>query len=858
MAIRQVVLVGHTHHDVGYTASPRLVDRAHREMVGAVLDLCDQPPHEGPAAFRWTFEVARPVLEYWRRARAPERQRLAAACRSGRVAVTGGYLNMTQLIGRSELDGAYARLGELRAAGIHPRTEQHGDVNGIGWATVEAMTEAGLSRLVMALNPDHGRPPFRQPTGFWWEGQSGRKVFTWLSTHYGVGEEWGIVDGDARLAEAEIARFIGQLEARDDYPYDLALVHAANDNRWPTDRFVEVVRWWNARHGDVPMRTATIDQALDILESQARDHPLPTVRGEWADWWAHGHGSTAQEVAVAREARRFGAASRASLAISRLRRTDPAQVALSDVVGYRRAPYRLRSDAELAALDNQAAEALLLFDEHTWGSWETYSAPSSTFSRSHWNAKASFAYEAWDLARAGAVEGLARLAQAASGKPPVAKPVTGQAVPPTAEPASEPTAEPASAAAAAATTTAAEPAAVVFNPSGAERREVVEVEVATHRRERLLARVGPWGLAVQPLPRAPRRRPGAEVAHGPWVARLEAGAGGVTSLVDSRTGREWVDGAFDCPLGALVAEAPRPGHPMFQDPKRFRPEDPGPVFDRQVASASGPPEVLEGDGWAALVWQSALTPAAAGQPQTRARSTLTLGGDWLGLDVELAKPPVLAHESLHVAFPFRVDGARFLIEGAGAVFAAEAEQLPDTCKDWYSIQQAVGVSGAAAGVLWASLDAPLVQVGDFQTGKWSRRLAVKGGLVTSWLANNLHFTNFQASQDASGRYRYRFGLAEAPLTHADVRRFGQLFDPGLQAATMPDPPSWEGPSGLTVEPAEAVAGEPRLEADGRVVVRLRNLTGRRLRARAQFAGPHGHTADAVLEPHAAATVELAG
>src|SRR5687767_9744154 len=115
MTIRQILLVPHTHHDVGYTNSPRIIDEMHARIVDRVLDLA-LPAGDGPAAFRWTFEAARPVLRFLREAR-PERQALLVdLARRGRLAVTGGYLNMTQLPGTEEFDAAYALLAELREA----------------------------------------------------------------------------------------------------------------------------------------------------------------------------------------------------------------------------------------------------------------------------------------------------------------------------------------------------------------------------------------------------------------------------------------------------------------------------------------------------------------------------------------------------------------------------------------------------------------------------------------------------------------------------------------------------------------------------------------------------------------------
>jgi hypothetical protein len=806
--IRQILLVPHTHHDVGYTASPRVVDGLHREIVGEVLRLAGQSATAGPDRFRWTFEVARPVLRFLAEASPAEVAELRRLAAEGVVSVTGGYLNMTQLPSAAEFDAGYELLARLRAAGLEVRTEQHGDVNGIAWGTVEAMRRAGLSRLVMALNPDHGRAPYEQPTGFWWEGASGQRIFVWLSTHYGIGEEWGIVDGDTGLALARIRDFVKHLAARADYPYDVAVVHAANDNRWPTARFRDVVGAWNAEHPDVPMRTATIDEALDLLEAQATGAPV--ARGEWSDWWSHGHGSTAREVAVYREARTFARAAQSAFGLARLR--GEGEPALAEVIGYRRGPVRRRADervlAELAALD----EELLLFGEHTWGSWETYSKPQSTFSHSHWNAKAGMAYAAWDRARDLAVEGLFRLAAG-----PDAAPAAG---------------------------------VLVANYSERERHEPVEAEIDGRWRARTVARVPAFGTAVLPVPAPPAEEPGTSLTRGRYRAVVDPARGGVVSLVDTRTGRELVDAAAAHGLGALVVEEVAPGarHPMLDvGPKLFHPDHPGPEFVHRAAAGEDGPAVRRWADCAQLSW----TGAAPGVPAVTTTLTLYDDLDVIDLDVDLVKPARLGPESIFVAFPFAVRDPRFLLETAGAVYEAGREQLPDTSQDWYSIQHAVGVNGAAGGVLWGSLDAPLVQVGGLHTGRWARHLEVRGGHVNSWLMNNLHFTNFQAQQDGTRRYRYRFVPAECPLTAEDVAVFGRdLLEP--LAARQYAGPLTTAPTGLRVEPAEAVLAELRPVAGG-VRVRLRNPGRAPVDAAVSWAGarhevrvPVGGTADVSL------------
>lgn len=752
--IRRLLLLGHTHHDVGYTNSPRIIDGMHAQIVREVLRLADQDTAapKAPDRFRWTFEVARPVLEFLRTATPAETARLRDLAADGTVAVTGGYLNMTQLPDLAEFQAAYRSLRRIHDAGITVRTEQHGDVNGIAWGVADAMLDVGIDRLVMALNPDHGRAPLEQPSMFWWEAPSGRRLLTLLSTHYGFGEEWGIVDGDVALAEQRILAFVERLDARDDYPFDTAVVHAGNDNRWPTALFTRVVRHWNDRHPDIPMETATIDTAMDALAAQA-PADLPVLRGEWADWWSHGHGSTAREVAVYREARRFALSARAAFDLARER--GEGEPALATVLGYRRGPVRVRDDAELATTFDRVDEELLLFGEHTWGSWETYSKPHSHFSHSHWNAKAAFAYGAWDLARDLNIEALYRLA--ASGSHP--EPADG---------------------------------VLIANLSDRPRREAVEAEVGGTRRVTLVAEVPASSVVVLPTPAAePAATAGTTVEAGRFRATVDPERGGVVSLVDLRTGRELVDAHAAHGLGAVVAEtvtAAGRSHAIFDDPKNFNPGFPGPEFERSHAESTSSPETIETDAYARIRWSSDLPGSLT------ATHTLTLYRelDDIDLAVHIAKPERFAPESLFVAFPFAMDRPQFLLETAGAVFAADSEQLPDTSKDWYSVQHAVGVRSAEGGpaVLWGTVDAPLVQLGGFHTGKWARTLDAPVGHVNSWVMNNLHFTNFQARQEFTGTLHYRFRPAEAKDTadlRADIAAFGADLALPLHARSYAGP-----------------------------------------------------------------------
>jgi len=99
--------------------------------------------------------------------------------------------------------------------------------------------------------------------------------------------------------------------------------------------------------------------------------------------------------------------------------------------------------------------------------------------------------------------------------------------------------------------------------------------------------------------------------------------------------------------------------------------------------------------------------------------------------------------------------------------------------------------------------------------------------------NNLHFTNFQARQDGTWKYRYRF--RPATPTAAEVQRFGRDLLHPLQARTYLGPVAFSGGSGLTVEPADRLLAELRPVGEG-VRIRLRNLTARPVPASVRWNG----------------------
>ena len=75
------------------------------------------------------------------------------------------------------------------------------------------------------------------------------------------------------------------------------------------------------------------------------------------------------------------------------------------------------------------------------------------------------------------------------------------------------------------------------------------------------------------------------------------------------------------------------------------------------------------------------------------------------------KLPVRTPEGLHFGFEFNVPDAMVRINSPMAVVEPEVDQLPGACKNWFSVERWVDVANADYGVTWATVDAPLVEMG---------------------------------------------------------------------------------------------------------------------------------------------------
>jgi hypothetical protein len=145
---------------------------------------------------------------------------------------------------------------------------------------------------------------------------------------------------------------------------------------------------------------------------------------------------------------------------------------------------------------------------------------------------------------------------------------------------------------------------------------------------------------------------------------------------------------------------------------------------------------------------------------------------WLDIEYRLNKMEARGIESLYFTFPVGLDHPAFHYEAGGAVVEGEREQLPNACRDYYSVDVWADLSDATRGLTLATPDAPLVLWGGFTVGAYAERHTADRPLLISWAMNNKWHTNFRHSQPGEIRFRYRLWPHPSPFDRVQAERFG--------------------------------------------------------------------------------------
>jgi len=635
---------------------------------------------------------------------------------------------------------------DFRRQGIPVRSAMVVGVNGVASALIDLLAPSGIPYLFVVSSDLRGFSPLPRSSAVWWESPSGERLLVWNAASLYEARQLGI-GRNVATAQELVGEYLARLE-RQEYPYDFLVFpipgerHASNAGA--DGSLSAFIQAWNEQAGDSlpPMEFALPSTVLSHVEREYGDS-LRVIRGEWVDWWADGVASSAYETALQRRTHALAnVAERLTAGLS-----------------------MLEKDSICPSQDlRETFWNLALFDEHTWGSVESVSAPSSLASRAQWNAKAGFVYRATHLARDIVQSACEQLADYV---------------------------------------TATEDGVLVCNPLAWRRDAYVHlprrgldtslslIDVATgtptpkwiteqgvsfvvRDLPPLGYKVYRWASPVS-FPDSVLRTEGTTLENRYYRLAVDPTTGMITSWFDKELGRELLDERSDYGLGQVLTEriASEQGRDALYETVGSplngsgRPKNNTP-FVRTSASVARLRSGKQSPLAASLVSEF----VADGCRRVTQEVTLYEHSRWIDLDITLDKIAVETPESVYIVFPLFVPGGTARFDATLGDVRAGLDTLRGSCHDWHFIQRWVDFSNASFGVTVASPDAPLAQFGRINTGRWQRDFVPKSTTFYSWVINTYWHTGYRASQDGELRFRYRLTSHSGDFNPVAAARFG--------------------------------------------------------------------------------------
>jgi len=782
--IEEILLVHHSHLDVGYTHSQPILWELQQEYLTQVVSWLEDTvsDSEAGAAPKWTCEATEPVLRWIDRSPSSLIDRFFALCRTGRVGLTALRWHTTPLADAASLRRLLDGKRRLEAiSGLRIEVACQFDVTGVPWRLADELLDHGVDFFVMATNIHLGRVAGPRPGLFLWQAPSGRHLRVLNGNHYTMFDQllYAWDDSVDRMKEGwtEYEAFL-QSQA---YPHDfIALSSTCSPIMWdnaPPNPFMPgLIKRWNGGQGRPSIRYATLG---DVRHRATRidDRDLPILRGDWTDFW------------------NFGCAS-APIATGLNRRSKPL----------------LQAAALVASTENEqrvlvrAADAIDLYDEHTFGYYD--SRPSHPQAQTTELLKQALAHEGHELVSFALMSALDNLANnpaedcggdrmlivnTSDTAVEVALPVRDGAL------------------------------AIPFRDSERTYRAsrlsydnrpwVAYDPVMTSRKSMVNLPASSW--AVQSARRLSTEHPDADrivhrsshsvshirtqnfvtlsevvsdeatVDNRHYKLTYQPTTGRVISLFDKATQRELLAAEG---LGFFTFVRERPDALIDGERSAFYKRDLArekydrscwvpwqPVHERATKVLNCVVKVDEGSFRIVRELQA--------QGVLYLKETLRLDADdpliRLRSEIELLPDP--APQSVYYGFSLALDaGWEAAFDSAGIAIKLDEDQLPGSCRNWVTAENYAAIWDGFGGVALFVDEAPMVQIGGFNfRAPMDHVERVKNPMLLAWPVSNYWDTNFPRTQP--GRMVFNYGLSgiSAPELTEIGRRARAFRMPGL-------------------------------------------------------------------------------
>lgn len=754
-----VYLVQHTHTDIGYTKPQTEILTEHLRYIDYALEYCeatDNYPED--SKFRWTCEASWAVKEWLKSRPASQVEKFLHFVRKGQIEVTAMFFNMAELSGEDNYLTFLSPIKTFKEMGIPVVTAMQNDVNGVAWCLADYLSGLGVKYMTMGSNSHRADIPFDRPTLYKWESPSGNSLLSYRSDHYMTGNRWGIDRGDDAGMENGVFSYISSLKSRG---YDIPLVSVqysgySTDNSPPSMHECELIKRWNDHYAWPKLRSATIREFLDKVDSEYSEG-LPTYRAAYPDWWTDGFGSAARETAASRSTQSDMTTIEGIMAMAAVRGDD----------------YPFRATEEI----DRIHENLLFYNEHTFGASESIRNPMCENSQVQWAEKGSYVWEALKSAQ--------MMYEAAAAR------MQGHLY------------------------RAEKPTLTFFNSMTHPRSELVKVyidyELIPRDRNFTITDGNGNILKWQPLNSRSEGRYYAiyaenipamgyrtyelvvedgfqpqekyenisetapSVENNFYKLTFDTSRGGLCSVIDKENGKELIDRNAKWNAGEVIYESLK-GDRHQMERKVFK------HYSREGMSDIRFSGVRKGSVYTSVFYNGRLRGCSFAGVNVEVR--LFNDVKRIELSYSLERLPETDPSGIYVAFPFELqDGKLFFDVPGGTVLAGET-QIPRSSAAWNTVQNFTAARNSEMQIIVSTDEIPLFLMGEMMDDPYRIDHRHKGQHLYSWVMNNYWTTNFRASQEGELRWTYSL-TSSSNVANSAAAEFGRGNRTPLYARVNP-------------------------------------------------------------------------
>jgi alpha-mannosidase len=704
---RTIHLLHHSHVDIGYTHVQDEVKQIQWRNLESAVKLASESQNfpEG-ARFRFNSEVMWPIETYLREQSPEKVKAMREAISKGWIELDAFYANtLTELCTTEELVRLTNDSRRIASeCNVKLQSAMITDIPGWSWGIVPVLAKSGVKYLSLGTNSgdrigstikDWGDRPF------YWVSPSGEeKILCWIHEkayslfHTGLKYD----ELKFRLDEGKIFGYMNELYANN-YPYEIiTLRYNIGSDNGPTDPTLsDAVKLWNEKYVTPKVKIMTVSESFSEFEKRYGGD-IPSVSGAFTGYWEDGAASTAAETAINRKA---------ALNVN----AAAALMVMNNNKGYN------------AEKMNNAWRNVLLYDEHTWGSWNSISDPENPFTLSQWANKKQFAIEA--LKQSNDLINSALEANSVSPLSPVKR-------------------------------------IEVVNTHSWSVTDIVtipsEMNLSGIRITDLSGKVVPsqklssgevvfiaenvpafgsksFNLEKAELKAAQINRSAGKIENDKFILKVNKLNGSIESLIVKNRNIDLVDRNSLPGLNSYYYVAGR--YPS----DKYTPE-------------SSSCELIE-DGPVTSVIK--VTTEAKGSKSITNYYQLFNGLNKVVIKSEIDKEKIYTPEGVHLGFPFNVPSGVMHIDLAYGIYRPEADQLKAACKNYFTPEKWVDISNQDYGVTFVTIDAPMIEIGEITTdaNSFGWLSAIKPSQTFySYVMNNYWGTNYKASQDGPVTFRY--------------------------------------------------------------------------------------------------------